>query len=193
MQSFATVWSDQFAGRPPIDHIRGMRGTSRWVRFHSLPESKRYADTADELAGLLARQNALATRVLGDGAPCWLAQCCWYNGQGRLDTDDPAFGACKAHGLSFAFPFETGSDEDDDRLTWHVYAAEVIWKPGAFDTLLVDIAYEQAAPAFWMSQKDGALFAPYDGGIDLELPSKAMVDCLKRVFASWLPTNPMGL
>ena len=35
-----------------------------WLRIHSLPESKRYAENEQE-AGILARHNEIAAKVLG--------------------------------------------------------------------------------------------------------------------------------
>jgi hypothetical protein len=72
-------------------------------------------------------------------------------------------------------------------------AAPTVWKKGIFDGTLLRIADEEAGPTLWVSEADGALFAPYDGGVDLFLPVKAKWEELRAKYASWLPMNPAGL
>jgi hypothetical protein len=62
---------------------------------------------------------------------------------------------------------------------WEAFAGLTAWASGQFDGLLRDIADERAAPTLWCSGETGAVFAPYDGGIDLFLPDKGRVRELK--------------
>lgn len=174
-------------------------GVPNWIRFHSLPQSKRYADTDEERAILLARQNALATEVLNVG-PCWLVQTHWTTLPGEVDWADQhdPFWATREYGLEYAFEFleEDGADEDDpggepDR-PWRVHAAPTDWSPGQFDHLLISIADEKAGSTLWMGT-DGAIFAPYDGGIDLFLSGPEAVELLRSRHPGWLSDHPLGL
>jgi hypothetical protein len=45
----------------------------------------------------------------------------------------------------------------------------------------------------WVSATTGAVFAPYDGGTDLFLPTADDVASLKREFSDWLSDHPGGL
>jgi hypothetical protein len=174
-------------------------GVPNWVRFHSLPQSKRYADTDEERAILLARQNALATEVLKVG-PCWLAQTHWTTLPGEVDWADQhdPFWATRDYGLEYAFEFleeDVADEHDPDRepdRPWRVHAAQTAWSPSQFDRLLLSIADEKAGPTLWMAS-DGAIFAPYDGGIDLFLPVPAEVELLRRRHFDWLSDHPLGL
>ena len=166
-------------------------GTANRLRFHSLPASKRYADTDEERSVLLGRQNVLASEVLGD-RPCWLVQAHWVLRAGERDLTDQhdPFRATREWKLDFAFEFLEYDGEE--WRPWRVYAAQVRWSPGEFDDLLLSIADEKAGPTLWMGA-DGAIFAPYDGGVDLFLRDAGAVQRLATQHSEWLPTHPLNL
>lgn len=49
------LWEQRWPDCPPLAHELKSSYEDRWVRFHSLPESKRYAETEDEYEVLLGR------------------------------------------------------------------------------------------------------------------------------------------
>ncbi len=165
-----------------------------WVRFHSLPESKRYADTSAEREILLYRANTLASEILGEDGACWLVQTKWVTPEGSFDVADEfdPFRACREFGLSFAFRF-LADEGDGEEHPWDVHAGPTRWREGTFDDLLWAIANEQAGPTLWMSQATGAVFAPYDGGVDLFLPNAGTALELKQRHSDWLSDHPLGL
>jgi hypothetical protein len=61
---------------PPIAHRLRDHYPERWVRFHSLPGSKRFADTADEYATTLDRHNTVLTES-APGASLLVITCEW--------------------------------------------------------------------------------------------------------------------
>ena len=186
MTDFAKAWSLHRRGYNPIGYELKYAGAPNWVRFHSLPTSKRYADTDEERAVLLERQNTLAAKVLGEG-PCWIAQSHWP--QPSVYERD-FFRAARELGLDHALEFLPLTTEGGE---WSVHARLTTWPASASRDLLLSIADDQAAPTIWMSDADGAVFAPYDGGVDLFLPTtKAMLD-LKRAHPDWLSSHPAGL
>jgi hypothetical protein len=194
MSEFEPSWQRFHGTHKPIGYmLRGGRA-SDWVRFHSLPLSKRYPDTGEEWAILLARQNELAAEVLGEGEACWLVQSHWRTPVGTIeiaDSQDP-FWATRQYGLAPTFTF-VEDDDDDEAVVWLAYAAAQTWKRGRFDALLRDIADERAAPTLWMSQSTGILFAPYDGGVDLFLSTPSDVVAISTKHSDWLSSHPAGL
>ena len=194
MSAFEIAWRERHPGCDPIGYRLRAAGSPNWVRFHSLPLSKRYAQTDEEWRILLHRQNILANAVLGDGVACWLAQACWRLRGGTIDFADThdSFRATREHSLAFAFSF-LEDDEDEDASPWDANAAIVTWNEGRFDALLRDIADERAAPTLWMSADTGSVFAPYDGGVDLFLADRSMVETLSARHSEWLSPHPSGL
>lgn len=193
MSSFETAWRKAYPSCEPIGYRMRLAGERHWLRFHSLPLSKRYAETDDEWRILLRRQNILANAVLGAGSSCWLVQTCWRTPEGVVDIADAhdPFRATREQGLAFAFNFR--DEDDEDATPWDVNAALVTWDEGRFDDLLRDVADERAAPTLWMSAETGSVFAPYDGGVDLFLTDRAMVERLSARHSDWLSSHPDGL
>lgn len=105
------------------------------------------------------------------------------------DQHDP-FRATREWKLDFAF--EIIEDDGEEGRPWRVHAAQARWAPGRFDDLLLSIADEKAGPTLWMGT-DGAIFAPYDGGVDLFLPDAEAVQRLAARHPDWLPTHPLNL
>ena len=189
--SFENAWTQFHLGEPPIGWMLLGEGAANRLRFHSLPASKRYADTDEERSLLLGRQNVLAFEVLGD-RPCWLVQAHWVLQPGERDVADQhdPFRATREWKLDFAF--EILEDDGEEGRPWRVHAAQARWAPGRFDDLLLSIADEKAGPTLWMGT-DGAIFAPYDGGVDLFLPGAEAVQRLAAQHPDWLPTHPLNL
>jgi hypothetical protein len=57
---------------PPIADRLKWIFPDRWVRFHTLPESKRYPDTGEELSEILDWHNRLLNEIAKTGNSFWL-------------------------------------------------------------------------------------------------------------------------
>lgn len=187
MTGFATAWALHHRGEAPIGFELRDAGAPNWVRFHSLPNSKRYPDTDEERAGLLERQNRLALEVLGD-RPCWVAQSHWP--QPTPGDERRALGATRDLALDYAFSFMPRTMDGD---AWIAHAKLTTWPASATDDLLLSIADDRAAPIIWMSAANGAVFAPYDGGVDLFLATADETNRLRATYPDWLSAHPEGL
>jgi len=186
MHKFQEAWNRFHAGRFPVGFRLREADTPNWLRFHSLPLSKRYADTDAERKLLLARHNELAGEVLGADEACWLVQV-YFEPENDPNIIDIAR---RDHGLPWAFKFFTDDDAEEE---WQVAAGETSWAVGKFDDLIWAIANEQSASTLWMSASTGSIFAPYDGGIDLFLPNPKAVCDLRARHQDWISAHPDGL
>ena len=193
--AFRQQWNRHYPDIEPVGYELRNAGAEYWIRFHSLPDSKRYAETDDEWRILLTRQNLLAAAVLGDEQDCWLVQSLHKlpPGQVEIAVDggiDP-FGAIAGYGLESAVVSvrEAGTEFEE---RWEAFAGIVKWTSGRFDGLLREIA-DWSAPTIWYSSETGAIFAPYDGGVDLFLPDESRVSELAAKHADWLSIHPLGL
>lgn len=193
MSDFPELWREFYPDAEPTGWRMRAAGVRHWVRFHSLPDSKRYAESEAEYSIVLERQNTLANAVLGERQPCWLVQTCWVTPEDRFEISDESemFRETHAFGLEHAFSFR--EDEGEDESTWDVMASRVLWTLGGFDEVLLRIADDRAAPTLWVSEHSGAVFAPYDGGVDLFLPSESKMQELRLAHADWLSSHPEGL
>lgn len=173
-EAFRQEWGQHHRSRQPLGwHLR-QDGQLPWVRFHALPESKRYAEDEAERRIILSRANSLGDRLLGPQTPCWFVEA----------NPDAVSNDCVLA--------STYSEDGDDTVEWRFYVRPVTWAAGSFDAILAAIADWQAS-ALWMSRKTGAVFAPYDGGFDLFPRTSGDVDALKGERSEWLSTTPSGL
>lgn len=192
--AFPQQWNRRFPGIEPVGYEMRNSGAGHWVRFHSLPESKRYADTDAEWRELLARQNELAAAVLGEDRACWLVQSCWErhpDDSAFRGVNDP-FQAVADYGLEPALVTVREPDTEFEQ-RWEACVSLTTWSSGRFDQLLRQIADDEAAPTLWFSSDIGAVFAPYDGGVDLFLPNESAVTELTEQHPDWLSSYPTGL
>lgn len=140
---------------------------------------------------ILNRQNTIASEVIGENAPCWIIGYLTAS-DGVADGDDHwrrAYTTCfEHHGMT---KVQHIIDPDDPDCAYDIFAARTIWRHGAFDTALRDIANDQIR-VMWMSETTGAIFAPYDGGMDLILPSHDDIQAQILSHSAWLSSHPGG-
>ena len=165
-----------------------LRGGPAWVRFHSLPESKRYADTADEELEILRRHYALIIE-LNDGNPAGLVVISLrYPG-------DPEDDRSEAADAQFADALLWRDAREDER--WgYIPAAHL--SPHT-------LSAEELAPALKEISEDGLLrivvtngsadwlYIPYGGGADVFARTISERDRLRERHTDWLPRNAQGL
>jgi hypothetical protein len=194
MHSFEAEWRSFYPNYAPLGFMMRSASAEHWVRFHSLPNSKRYAQTDAEGQIILDRQNGLADEVLGAGTRCWLVQTAGVPPDDAVNLKTESL--WRRYEFEFAFRFLI-KDGDDYETDWESRASQQTWKASAFDDLLLAIADDDAeaigARVLWMSRATGAVFAPYDGGVDLFLPTHASVQHLKTKYKDWLSLHPSGL
>lgn len=158
--------------------------SEHWIRFHSLPESKRYAETPEETKTVLLRANALANTCLGHKVPCWLVLPTFDSGDLHTATQNALI---ERHKAPFAFEHveRDGDDPQAEPVAWKFHACLLHWRDRAFDDLITLIANDEAR-ALWMSATRGVVFAPYDGGCDLFASCAEEVTFLRESFPDWL-------
>lgn len=184
---FSAFWQSYFPDHLPAGFCLRKSLNGRWVRFHALPESKRYAESDTEREILLHRANTLAEAVIGDNEICWLVV-------GRPDDDPINNGEPAFETFDFNPAFTWSEAEDFDPLENMVaHAAECQWNARRFDHLLLRVADFEEPILFWVSQTTRAIFSPYDGGFDIILPDPAQIAALKACHKDWLPDNLIGL
>ena len=190
-EDFVTAWRRWFPEAPPVGWGLRKAHAANWVRFHSLPGSKRYAEDDAERAIVLERANVLAEETLGVGNASWLAVPIIEEGDLFSAAQSDLLGR---HGLSHAGVFEIdfGNEAFPELTPWTYYAGLTTWRPQAFDGLLLSVADDQHR-AVWLNPASGAVFAPYDGGFDLFPFSNSEVERLRVKYADWLSTHPSGL
>ena len=173
---FQAEWSRHYGPRLPIGwHLRADEARP-WVRFHALPLSKRYAEDDAERATILSRANSLGDEILGASNSCWIVEA-------RSDGSNG----------SGEFWRESAESDDLDSAMWRFYIRSEDWRSGKYNEHLLAIADDRPNRVIWMRRDTGSVFAPYDGGFDLFLPTWQEVNAIKLDRWAWLSDHPAGL
>jgi hypothetical protein len=186
------LWRQQWAECPPLADELKHAYRHRWVRFHSLPESKRYAESAAEYDIVLHRYNAVLNELFRD-QEVRIVTTNWSN-----KLKPPELSAHHAHVHPRARHWtsvRTDEDETDPNfITYtHLYASRTLWRTGVLDNLLRAVADDVAAGVMITSLSFDRIHHPYDGGADVLLSTTIERDAIRHRHTDWLSQHPLGL
>ncbi|WP_443612922.1 DUF3885 domain-containing protein [Actinospica acidithermotolerans] len=176
-------WDRVWPGVEPIGWRLRQKVPERWVRFHSLPGSKRYPEGEAEMQSVLDRHHALLTALLGDRGgdlvvtvvtwPHWPLDFALLPGAGLWRLFVPEDDAGGSPAIVWA-----GAIRSDDL--------------GALDPLLRQIADGRYGGAVTAPRDLAWLYHPYDGGGDVIAATLGQRAHLMSRFADWLSNHPSG-
>ena len=176
------AWDREWGDTPPIGHLLRAAQRDRWVRFHALPESKRYPDSEEEYGIVLARHHALLD-ALGLSGRCFALAMRFTND--LMPPENP--------GLPEAILWRTVAVDEEEDLDAFIYGAEMSFPSAKIDDLLRAVADEKEVGVILLPSDGAWLYCPYDGGADVIAPSPAVRDELARQFSEWLSAHPTGV
>ncbi|MEU8528471.1 MULTISPECIES: DUF3885 domain-containing protein [Streptomyces] len=188
----ASLWRERRPAGPPLAHT--FRGTyaDRWVRFHSLPGSKRYPESEDEYAVLLARYNTVLDELF-TGQDVFVVTTDWsYTPDGPAGYPTPRQ---ELHPAGERWWTETELDDLDPDFPTHrrLYADRRPWRRGCVDDLLRAVADEAVVDVFVTDTELRRIHHPYDGGADVVLTTPSERDRIRDRHRAWLSIHPSGL
>jgi hypothetical protein len=175
-QAFLKMWNARYPETPPISHMFKHRIPHRWARIHSLPGSKRYAETDEEWACLLQRQYSVIDHLVEVGTPLTVVI-------NAYKEDNPLL---KSERVTFTGTFSAGEGERE--VACHLSRAT--WQRARHEPLLRLIAADDMR-AFFIAPD--CLIAPYDGGVDVIFKDEAERDAFKHRYRDWLSERADGL
>ncbi|MFI9587218.1 hypothetical protein ACIHCQ_36620 [Streptomyces sp. NPDC052236] len=189
LPDFDRAW-ESWGGTLPLGHLLRTAHPDRWVRFHSLPESKRYAATEEEYATLLGRQHTLLADL---GAPQDLmAITCEWSEDPSPRGREPDLERV-APGDHWRTVLEDETEVPEFRTYTHLYLGTLTNLPATLDPLLRKVADFETAGVILAPRGLGWLVHPYDGGVDVVTATPAERDALRARHPDWLSQHPGGL
>jgi hypothetical protein len=164
----------------------------RWLRVHSLPESKRYADSDEEYQELLMRHNQLFSDLVGDGKAVISSFGLYLREDDSVEFIDaqkkdyrslPDFDSyVKVNSIDL---HELSPDMYDIGVYFNLYVKDGIWVSGTLNGVLKAIANDEIRVVF-ISPSTNCIISPYDGGVDIIVGSTDERDKLKVKYSNWL-------
>ena len=190
-EAFLNFWRSHYGDCPPLGFLLRETFPERWFRIHSLPDAKRYAESARELVSLLHRHNTVATDLLGSDAPAMIVAAPSH--MPVLVRPPRGLRRYSRLGLEPLMLIVEGDPADRDSLSIPLSSVRIHWHAGALDDVLADVANDLLKPFAVVSLSTGRVYAPYDGGADLILASEAERDAYCTKYEAWLSPHPSGL
>lgn len=185
-EQFNSFWTDHFPGTSLLSYRFRTDYPDRWVRIHSLPLSKRYAETEEEWNILFHRQNMILTDVMGDRSEILIVVV------SNLDDDEPEQVNGPKTALDRIDLYKADPEIYGEGQFFYPLLYQQTWQPHKFDRLLKKIA-EWESMAFFVALDNGNIVAPYDGGLDLILKDRNLRDAYKEKYKDWLSYTESGL
>lgn len=182
-------WRERFGATPPVGWRLRTDYEERWVRFHSLPNLKRYPETSDEWGIVLKRAEKAAKLAVGDitSANVFASSCSAETSANHVKV----FQKSKLR-LQSAFEWTDQLEAKEDRLTWRTFWTRTT-NTDQFRDIMQYVADDEISDVIWVSPADGRVFAPYDGGFDLILSGSSEIGRAREKFHDWLSPLAHGL
>ncbi|MGW3649549.1 DUF3885 domain-containing protein [Streptomyces sp. NPDC000878] len=187
----SALWQRQWPKGPPVGHELRSAYSERWVRFHSLPGSKRYPETEDEYAIALDRYNTVLDEVFG-GSEVYVITVSWSwepHGAER-PPERRELHPAGSRWLTLAYE----DDPDPEFHTYrHFYADRRTWRRGSADGILRAVADDVLFGVLITDTGLRRIHHPYDGGADVITATPEERDRLRDRHPEWLSGMPSGL
>ncbi|MFG1811882.1 hypothetical protein [Streptomyces sp. NPDC049040] len=154
------------------------------MRFHSLPESKRYAEDEAEYSVVLERHNTVLDELFA-GTDVYVITPAWTT---EAEAPPPQPGADYWRSLL------AEDDPDPEFRTYaHLFVVRRPWQRGCLDELLRDVADDKVGGIMITDIGMRRIYHPYDGGADAFLSTPQERDQLRSRHTGWLSSHPLGL
>jgi hypothetical protein len=183
------IWSENFDGLAPLAYELKHKLNERWVRFHSLPESKRYPENESEYTEVLNRYNKILKEHFGVNAKLYVVI------PEYSESSAPTKPEKKLRQLfrdSQYWRTVDRKEEYGEEFYWHFHVASLNYSGYELNALLRLVANDAVSNCFVVSESSKSLFHPYDGGSDSILFSTEERNKLKEKFSGWLSSHPEG-
>jgi len=188
---FINYWNTEYPGTFPINHELKWIYQDRWFRIHSLPESKRYADSENELKIILDRQNQVIDDLIGEETEVAISFGLYTNditNENYRELND--FGEFRKV-LTIDLHKEQ-PEEYEDEMYFDIFVKTEKWKKESRNDILKAIADDEIR-AMFISPSSKCIIAPYDGGVDVIVDSTEKRDRLKVKYKNWLSDREDGM
>ena len=188
-EEFRRYWEATYPVCPPVSYLLRRACGERWLRIHTLPAGKRYAESEAEYREVLHRHNTVLTDLIGEGEPFIFVSA----GYAETLVPDLVRPEAAEHCPASRHFLTACMEDEPPRLYWHFFMDVQRWQPGMADPMLRQVADYAVANVAFVSVERQSIYAPYDGGADIVLSCASERATLRHRYADWLSTHPLGL
>lgn len=186
MMSIKERWQSIAGQTPPLGYMLRDQYKECWLRIHSLPQGKRYAEDEVERTELLKRYTAVFNDCFSIGDPYLIIG--FYQ---DLLTEKESISWIKS--IETEELNRVNVSEDDESYFLFLFAGLFKKDETIFREIIVDVANEKIKPLLFFSDINKIIYAPYDGGIDLFFLDREKILIFKNKYKNWLSPRADGL
>lgn len=184
-EEFNIFWENNFEETIPLNFLFRDVYKNRWLRIHSLPESKRYADDDNEMDTILFRQNQLISDEYSENEDIYIVSVEFSIDNEEGDEEfcfypEYNFEKTSVLNLNTYFPLDFSSTQK-----LKIFVSKRKWRVNFHNNILKDIAND-ASIIFFVSIRNKIIFAPYDGGMDVIYQNENQKNFYKEKYIDWL-------
>jgi hypothetical protein len=181
-------WQAHYPLCPPINYLFKIFYTDRWLRIHSLPDSKRYAETKEEWGILFDTQNAILDDIFGEGELVYLFVGVFSSGTLNIvdssDIDDKCLSKFQFTALDIIDLHNLTGEYYDEDIFYTPYFTTLQYKSNGYNDVLKTVANDEIR-VFFLNAETNTIFAPYDGGVDIIYPDTTTRDFYKTKYSHY--------
>jgi hypothetical protein len=188
-------WAAAWADCPPIAHDMRTWFPDRWVRFHSLPGSRRYATSDDDYQEILRRHLTLLSELVNSGSGSVSDEVVIITASWSADRDP----AGREPEVSQVMPARhwisvvTDDSYPPEPNVTHLWVSMASLTSDGLTRLLRLVADDVTAGVIITTPAVAWLYHPYDGGADVIGATSQQRDELRQRHRQWLSAHPRGL
>ncbi len=166
----------------------------RRVRFHSLPDSKRFAESESDYKTIMHRHHAVLNELgcthndLYLVIPEYSASVTPQSPEKKLAELDLETTPWKTAAMC-----EHDQVKDEEPYYIHFHAVRINYPDLRWDTVFKMVADDEVAHVMIICPAGNWVFHPYDGGADVILKDGGTRDLLKNKYRDWLSARSDGL
>lgn len=187
IEEIAKFWKEDLSDFDPLAHKLKLAFNERWVRFHSLPESKRYPENELEYKEIFHRHNTVLAELARSSSSVFVVLPEYSENETALHPSKE---------FRAIFPnseyWRTIDQLEECGVYWHLHVAKVQIPSEKLNTIFRLVANDEVRNVLIVLPKDRSVFHPYDGGADIIMASTEAINKLKKKHQAWLSNHPEG-
>lgn len=191
-EEFVKHWKETYPNSPPVGYLLRETYPDIWFRIHSLPSSKRYAETENDYEEILKRHNLILSDLLGKGSN-YILITTTYSSNKLPEHDQSQIDILAVNKQYLSSLAKHELEESDEPYYWHFFMTEMNWEEKSIDNLLKLVADEELRDIQIVGVEQNCVYHPYDGGADIFMKDELKRNLVKSKYSSWLSTHPLGL
>ena len=161
---FAYYWESHFGNCPPIGQMLRKKFYDRFLRIHTMPDSKAYADGEADFQSLLRVNNELLEEVIGTGSNYSLVTTSY----GSVESPFDEYPELKE--MVPDFEYFLSYEDEEPICECHFFFSNRVWARASQNNLLRLVADEIVTNVLLVDYVKEFLYYPYHGGADIIAP-----------------------